>query len=247
MQTVVGVLGMRGAGKDTFANQLVTRLGFKRIAFADALYQEAAAAYGVSAQFLGVRETKETDLPELRLSRCVDEQFVEVAAAHATRDRRLRTAALELYRTGKLTTHVSRRRQKALLKAGRSPRWVLQLWGTDYRRRSRFGVDSYWLDKVRAVIEHAPQTNFVIPDVRFRNEVAFVRSFEGPARGLLIRIRRPSMEAAEALRRKKGGLAAHPSETELLNQPVDEEIINYDSSQPWMESKYFRISRRMAA
>jgi len=59
MNTVIGFIGKRGCGKDTAAAHLIEKHGFKRLAFADALYQEVSGHYGVPIEFLQARETKE--------------------------------------------------------------------------------------------------------------------------------------------------------------------------------------------
>ncbi len=201
MQKIIGLLGVKGSGKDTCAGYLVSLKGFRRIGFADALYQEVADAYGVTVDFLGNRETKETPLERLALKRCADPAFVRCVAEE-------------------LGWGASASEEQLALP--QSPRLVLQLWGTEYRRRR--GVDSYWLDIVAAAIRSNPQTSFVVTDVRFLNEFNFI----GALGGLRVRIRRQDLEAREAAERQKNGRAAHPSETELLNQPTDAEIFNVE-------------------
>ncbi|VTU41525.1 MULTISPECIES: hypothetical protein [unclassified Variovorax] len=222
MRQIIGMLGARGSGKDTCAAVLVNELGFIRIGFADTLYQEAADAFRTTVEYLGNRKSKELPQTPLALSRCVSVHFVEIALKSATRDRSLRDAALHYFKTGELTPHVSARRTRGVLKAARSPRWTLQLWGTEFRRKSKYGYDSYWLDQVRAAVNAQPGKCFVITDVRFKNEAFFVVSIGG----VLHRVRRPALEARDAAERKVTGLAAHPSETELLDHPVDFEFLN---------------------
>jgi len=200
MQKVVGLLGVKGSGKDTCAQYLIDMAGFRRIGFADALYQEAADAFGVTVAFLNNRNTKETPLPELALSRCKDPAFQACVAEEM----------------GWAQT------TPELLAQPQSPRFVLQLWGTEYRRRR--GVDSYWLDQVSAAIRAYPTDSFVVTDVRFLNEFNFI----GQCGGLRVRIRRPELEAREAAERAKNGRAAHPSETELLGEVADAEIFNIE-------------------
>ncbi len=58
---VIGMLGKRGAGKDTVADYLVEKHGFTRIAFADKLRQEVAEKYGVPVTLFDVRGWKERE------------------------------------------------------------------------------------------------------------------------------------------------------------------------------------------
>ena len=178
MRKIIGLLGVKGAGKDSFARYLVDLNGFVRIGFADALYREAAQAFGVSVEFLGRRDTKETALAQLALANCTDAQFVRCVREE--------------------TAHEGDE-ERAFLQRPRSPRFVLQLWGTEYRRLR--GLDSYWLDQVSAAIGAAPHSSFVITDVRFKNEANFVENHGGA----LVRIRRPALETREALERAKKG------------------------------------------
>lgn len=200
MRQVIGLMGVKGAGKDTAATFLTQERGFIRMGFADKLYQEVAEAYGVSTTFLGNRDTKETPLPELCLARCVGEPgFVRCWQ--------------------KLNPNAP---EAQALWQPRSPREILQLWGTEYRRQSE-GSDSYWIEPVRQALEANPLRSFVITDVRFENEQRFLKEEYG---AILVRIRRPELEAKEAINRASKGTAAHSSEVALLNATVDVEVLN---------------------
>lgn len=219
MQRVIGLLGVKGGGKDTTASFLVKFAGFKRIGFADALYREVAEAFGVTVEFLGNRNTKETPLPELALAHCRDAAFVQCVVEELKLD----------------TTD-----DKHLL-VPLSPRVVMQLWGTEYRRRR--GVDSYWLDKVYAALKAEPNQSFVVTDVRFKNEFNFIHSIGG----VNVRIRRPELEAKEALERAKNGTAAHSSETELLTVTADAEITNEEGNPESLRGGILAVAQELEA
>lgn len=196
---IIGLMGVKGSGKDTFAAILVQQHGFIRIGFADELYRQAAQAYGVTVAFLGERTTKETDLPALALQNCKDPAFVQ--------------CVLETF--GWADTPENRTRPL-------SPRTVLQLWGTEYRRLR--GQDSYWLDIVENALNAQPDRSFVVTDVRFPNEFSFMKA-EGAT---LVRVRRPAQEALEEKERQANGRALHASETALANAKADLEVLNVE-------------------
>lgn len=97
-------------------------------------------------------------------------------------------------------------------------RTILQWWGTEWRRQ-RFGED-YWVRRVAERIGRA-STNWhgmaVITDVRFPNEVEYVRR----SGGKVIQIIRP--DASTAL---TGAAAEHSSENAVAGVEVDATLFN---------------------
>lgn len=198
-QMILGLIGTKGSGKDTVAGILTKSKDWVRVAFADPLYAEVAEAFGVSVAFLQNRDTKETPLPQLALSNCNQdlEEGVPTFAA----------MMLANYKLPQETT------LEAMAKP-RSPREILQLWGSEYRRA--LFRDDYWLQQAKQVIQARPDLNFVISDVRYPNEVAMLKSING----VLARIVRPAMAV-------QGDPAMlHSSEQMMLNQPVDITLVN---------------------
>lgn len=175
---IIGLMGAAGSGKDTAASALRAR-GFVRVAFADALYEEVASAYRVgtggevSTKWLRNRKRKELPQPQLALRNCADQEFVRCLQQRAGGN------AFDL-------------------DAPRSPRFILQQWGTEYRREW-CGHSNYWIDLVRPKLVSTP--NVVVTDVRFVNEISCVRD----AGGKLLRIVR-------AQRKNQAAVIAHASE-----------------------------------
>jgi len=200
MQKVVGLVGLRGSGKDTAAKFLMA-CGWRRIAFADALYLEVATAFNVTVEFLQRRDTKESPLPELALANCQDPLFVECFLAYE-----------EKGRAQFVQDSVPREEQ---LRQPRSPREILQVWGTEYRRV--MFRDDYWREQVHQVIAADPTTNFVITDVRFPDEARLV---EQTLNGVLGRIRRPGLPGAD------DKALMHSSEVAMLEYPIEREFLN---------------------
>lgn len=58
-----------------------------------------------------------------------------------------------------------------------TPRLILQLFGTDCMRNGFF--DGIWVSLVKQKIIENPDTNWVIPDVRFPNEVKMIQGVQG--------------------------------------------------------------------
>jgi hypothetical protein len=114
-------------GKDTVADYLALK-GFVRVAFADNLKKEVAEAYRTTVARLEERELKETAQPYLALIRCHDAEFIEVALTHL---------GLAESRFGDPSPENAARLHAAMI-SPRSPRWVTQLWGTEYRRQPCF-------------------------------------------------------------------------------------------------------------
>jgi len=198
MQKVVGLVGLRGSGKDTAAQFLVAH-GWNRIAFADALYLEVAKAFGVTVEFFNRRETKETPLPELALKNCQDHLFVAVMLADA---------GLKLGVT-------DGRKVSAFLRKPRSPREIMQKWGTEYRRNTF--RDDYWRDQVLKYVKAHPESNFVITDVRFPDEARLV---ETHLQGQLGRINRPGLPGSD------DKALLHSSEVAMLDYPIEHQFLN---------------------
>lgn len=75
---LIALCGAAGAGKDTVADMLPAR----KLAFADTLYREVAAAWGVEQYVLRCRETKELSTELLAVDLCGDRRFREDFAKH---------------------------------------------------------------------------------------------------------------------------------------------------------------------
>lgn len=70
---LIALCGAAGAGKDTVADMLPAR----KLAFADTLYAEVAAAWEVEIESLKSRETKELQQHRLAIFECKDDGFME--------------------------------------------------------------------------------------------------------------------------------------------------------------------------
>ncbi|KVP17166.1 hypothetical protein WJ84_02485 [Burkholderia ubonensis] len=169
------------------------------------MYLEVADAFGVTVEFLQRRETKETPQPELALANCKDQMFVGRFLAYE--DQKAFDAGATLDPA------------EQLLKP-RSPREILQVWGTEYRREMY--SDDYWRAQVAKVVKANPDVNYVITDVRFPDEGLLV---EGELKGQLGRIRRPGLGGAD------DKALLHASEVAMLDYPIALEFINEEGEE----------------
>lgn len=110
------------------------------------------------------------------------------------------------------------------------PRSLLQWWGTDYRRAKD---PDYWVKRLgQTLAEHKPDVA-LITDVRFRNEVDFIRS-QGGVYIKVVNTGAPDVNVHE-----------HPSEAELDNVKPDFWIIAGTAEE--CRTKAVDIYRRISA
>lgn len=130
----IGLAGPLRVGKDTVADYLVANHGFLKYSFSDALYREVRDAYALADQtILRSAETKELPTERLALKECDNEEFRR-ACANAEFGERIDLGPAEY---------------ASFLTAPRSPRWVLQRWGTEYRRAQN---PDYWVDAAKVFV-----------------------------------------------------------------------------------------------
>lgn len=181
---IIGLTGPAGCGKDTVAQLLATHLGFAHLAFADALRAEVCEAYGIDSSLLTRREaygidpslltrrdTKEVPTEALALDRCTHVTFIGSMI-----DQERGAVGFDL---------------DAFMESPRSPRQIMQWWGTDYRRRH--SGEHYWTRTLTHRI-HAQQQGqhwrHVISDVRFQNEADAIRALGG----VIWQVKRPGLQ-----------------------------------------------------
>lgn len=191
----IALTGLAGVGKDTVADTLVTHAGFSKIAFADALRLEVAGAYqlGDQAHILSDRATKEMPMHALALCRCHHDPFVERMAALHSAEQPDFDWELWAY-------------------APRSPRQIMQWWGTEYRRAESA---NYWSTKtaVHIAANSDDEARWIITDCRFANEAHAVRTLGGE----IWQVTRPGQPIVE------GG---HASQTDGSNLRPDATLVN---------------------
>lgn len=156
---LIGFTGAAGAGKDT-AGTVLAMHGYRTLAFADALRVDVSQAWLIDMSTLTRPETKEHPISSLAIGRCIYEPFLQWARA-----------------------------QGLDLRVPRSPRWIMQRWGTEFRRARH---PDYWVERVRQRIARLHEQgirHIAITDVRFPNEAELVRLLGG----YVVRIVRPEL------------------------------------------------------
>jgi hypothetical protein len=198
---VIGLAGVARSGKDTVANHLVKAHGYSKFSFSDALYREVSEAFGIKISWLHDPDLKEVPVSYLALENCSDGAFI-VAARKTLWD--LATDGYE--------------------KLPRSPRWILQTWGTEYRRAQN---PNYWIDRasdwfcaeMREIMPEFYKLKVVNTSVRYPNEASWIRRLGGE----VWHVRRADCP----LIAKEG--AGHSSEVPVPVGPEDTVIYNNGS------------------
>lgn len=124
-----------------------------------------------------------------------------------------------------------------------TPRYILQQFGTEVCRNNL--LDSIWVDSLeRKILQHG---NVVITDVRFNNEIKFLKDLDAT----LIQVNRDitmpywydvySIECREYFENYAQNQGIHKSEYEWLGNPYIDHIIENNGSFRELELKVFDI------
>jgi len=143
-------------------------------------------------------------------------------------DRLPRTLGAYLESTMHLENTADRRRLMYELKPP-LVRALLQEYGTEVRRADD---PRYWVKKVAGWVEDYRPQRLVVPDVRFRNEIEFVRALGGR----YVRVDRPGVESV--------ALDTHASESELDGVEPDY-VIRNDGTLKDLERRVGAMAREL--
>lgn len=187
-KALIGVSGVAGSGKDSVGDVLVKKYGFQKFSFSDQLYEEVSKAFDVRIEDLKSRSLKEVPNDHLKLKYCRDSGFTR-ALSHAL-------FCTKGYGYGGVPM---------------SPREILQLWGTEYRRHQD---PNYWIKRSKDWFDALPPgSRAVNVSVRFPNEMDWIHA-EG---GVCARVVRPGYEP----------INAHSSDRLLVDGHFDFIIVNH--------------------
>jgi hypothetical protein len=114
---LIALTGHAGAGKDTTADLLVALGRFRKLAFADALRGEVSNAFSVSLDDLNAPHLKNVATVALRMRLAPRDFLAAVALSLSAASPNHRTPLSDEW-----------------LDEPRSPRQIMQWWGTEYRR-----------------------------------------------------------------------------------------------------------------
>jgi hypothetical protein len=201
---LIGLAGAAGSGKDTVADYLVEQYGFVKFSFSDELYREVSEAFNVPIEELQDRNNKEKPHPQLTAEHCADNKFCWIMIAAASKEGAMIPRFFEF-----------------------SPRWVLQHWGTEYRRAQD---PDYWTKRtalwVKAFLDVASEggdrpLGLVNTSVRFPNEQALIHELGGTVWHL-----RRFADEAEHLASGVGSELSHVAEQGLPRVDGDRELFN---------------------
>ena len=160
---ILGITGHHNTGKTTVAQLLEIHVHARVMAFSDGIYTEVAQAFGCSILDLANRSLKATPQRLLALHNCTDKAFVQCVLPHAEGD----------------------------LLTPRTPRQILEWWGTEYRRAQN---PDYWVQATAQRIQHYHSKGcrrpIVLADVYKHNEAQLIRRLHGT----LWRLERPGHE-----------------------------------------------------
>lgn len=115
-----------------------------------------------------------------------------------------------------------------------TPRLVLQLFGTDCMRNGFF--DGIWVSLVKKQILENPDTDWVIPDVRFPNEMRMINSVQGQ----VWQVRRGDLPQWFYDRRDHGEKpkSVHPSEWAWIESDSNfDQIVSNDTTLEDLQKK----------
>ena len=164
---VLAISGFKKSGKDTIANYLIVNHNFKRVALADPLKDFASKEYGIPRADFDDISKKESPIYKLpiepkdefttMLAKFMWKEFVDNTGKHPENFTFSSTFKGTFTEEGK-TVH------RTLY---HSPRSLAILKGSS----NRFVTSDFWVQKASEVIK-SQDYNVVIPDLRYKNEIA---------------------------------------------------------------------------
>lgn len=215
---LIAFSGTKLAGKDTGAEVLIKRHGFKRIGLADKLKDICSDVFNIPREHMDDPAMKECPFK------------AEVILTVVNIDSLLRTIARDGFDFDFETTfrNISKNFQGKNLTSIRD---MLQTVGTDICRS--FIKDDIWLEYVKK--ELTPESNIVITDARFQNERDYLRNIGA----ILVLVHRPGFESKSS--HVSENQLGNPSDYDVI-VTNDSTIISLQSSiSMWYDVKRYEL------
>lgn len=195
LKRTIGICGFKGSGKDTSADYLVENFGYRKTSLASPLKKAVKDIF---------------DFP--------DEHLYGASDLREIPDERYRFSGLDPVDGSPLhpvrlspTKCWQRESDGEYFPEFISPRLALTTLGTEWGRRL---TDSIWVSACLNQIQNSGTDRWVIPDVRFQNEIDAIQS----RGGTVIRLMRGELSSS------------HPSELELAGIPLSTFNVCLDNS-----------------
>lgn len=188
MKKLVMVSGWKNSGKDTCAEFLIEKYGFKRVAFADPLKDQVAEQFDIPRQWLDDRKLKEAPLlkypanPKDQFSRMVLENMVkELRDSHGVMPHGFTYRNDEFYGLVRDTDG-----RELTVRVFHTPRSLAILVGST----NRCATPSYWVEKAVREMKKNENGLYVISDLRYKSEANLVKGLAGIENVVTIRVNR---------------------------------------------------------
>lgn len=213
----IGLAGPAGVGKDTIADYLVETYNYTKFSFSDALYDEVATAFGINKAALYERSTKEKATPALQYWHCADHTF--------------RNLIFHLLVSEGVAYPMESEGVAYPMDRWLSPRWVLQRWGTDYRRKED---PEYWTKRADLFVEAYLRNAAEYPEVqrgglvncsvRFPNEREWVQKHNGEVWHVVREDYAMNMQESQRAYVSELGLSVEPEDKIIYNNGTIEQL-----------------------
>ena len=156
---LIAFTGAPRVGKSEASDHMIrTRENYVKHAIARGLYEEVAAAFGVTVAQLSSDEWKRSSVSQLALEYCKDPEFQRLIQELET----------------PIRPGVKRILDGCVLDKARTSRFILQRWATEYRRTQD---PHYWLKQLGRDMSMSIGSNIVICDLKDDEEAQFLEEF----------------------------------------------------------------------
>lgn len=221
MSRSIGIVGLAGSGKDTLCEQLLKDVknfkGYYRYAYADPLKQFCMKVFDLTEEQCYSNALKEVEV-DFRISDSYMYDNFVVAMEEVTRNYKLplpkpdfvlysdmlKVLAAEIKQDNwfvrVILSFVS---GDSYTRFKTTPRKILQLMGTEFFRQVI--NNDFW-------VSISPETNIIVPDVRFQNELDHIRK----TGGIIVQIEDPNLKQIATSNHASEAFASQNKDYDIL-------------------------------